>query len=277
MNRSSQSAGSTALRKLQVVAVSLMCLVVTGYSNAAAPDHVIYLTEPAGAKLFKSAKVKDQFWSLTRNFESEQIRTFCGVASSVIVLNALWDARKVVPPYSPYIASCLTFDQRNIFRTEPSKPVPRIMGSGMKLDQLKELLEQWGVTVEVYHADQSSAKDFRRRAVDALKTKDRFVIVNYDRATEHQEGRGHISPLAAYDLKSDRFLILDVARYKYPPSWAKADQLWDAMNTDDTEKPTQKRGFVIVSGGQRLLKVEDIDPSDCPIPDKIRAQFFGKQ
>ena len=46
--------------------------------------------------------------------------------------------------------------------------------------------------------------------------------MNYLRKAIGQERGGHISPLAAYDAKSDRFLILDVARYKYPPVWVKA-------------------------------------------------------
>jgi hypothetical protein len=43
------------------------------------------------------------------------------------------------------------------------------------------------------------------------------VIVNYLRKAIGQEKGGHISPLAAYDAETDRFLILDVSRYKYPP------------------------------------------------------------
>ena len=48
-----------------------------------------------------------------------------------------------------------------------------------------------------------------------------FVIVNYLRKALGEQTGGHISPLAAYDGKADRFLILDVARYKYPPVWVK--------------------------------------------------------
>ena len=35
--------------------------------------------------------------------------------------------------------------------------------------------------------------------------------------------------MAAYDAKGDRFLILDVARYKYPPVWIGVADLFDAM------------------------------------------------
>ena len=63
----------------------------------------------------------------------------------------------------------------------------------------------------------STLDEFRKTARDYLSTEDRFVIVNYLRKAIGQEKGGHISPLAAYDAETDRFLILDVSRYKYPP------------------------------------------------------------
>lgn len=52
------------------------------------------------------------------------------------------------------------------------------------------------------------------------------------------------SPLAAYDLQSDRFLLLDVARYKYPAYWVKTEDLWNAVNTKDDNT---YRGFIMIS------------------------------
>jgi hypothetical protein len=57
---------------------------------------------------------------------------------------------------------------------------------------------------------------------------------------------GHISPLGAYHAASDRFLLLDVARYKYPPVWVKADALFAAMRTNDLVSG-KSRGFVMIS------------------------------
>ena len=56
----------------------------------------------------------------------------------------------------------------------------------------------------------------------------------------------HISPVAAYDADADAFLILDVARYKYPPVWVKAAALFDAMNTADSANGNRTRGFVLI-------------------------------
>ena len=62
-----------------------------------------------------------------------------------------------------------------------------------------------------------------------------------------QEKGGHISPLAAYDIESDRFLILDVARYKYPPVWVTTADLFAAMKTTDSDNENKTRGFVLVT------------------------------
>jgi glutathione-S-conjugate glycine hydrolase len=70
--------------------------------------------------------------------------------------------------------------------------------------------------------------------------------VNYLRSAIGQSSLGHISPLAAYDKEGDRFLILDVSRYKYPPVWVEAAALFAAMNTTDKGNENRTRGYVIV-------------------------------
>jgi Phytochelatin synthase len=74
----------------------------------------------------------------------------------------------------------------------------------------------------------------------------RAVIVNYLREGLGQQRGGHHSPLAAYDPETDQFLILDVARYKYPPVWVSASKLFDAMNTPDRGNQNRTRGYVLV-------------------------------
>jgi len=72
--------------------------------------------------------------------------------------------------------------------------------------------------------------------------------VNFLRKALGEERGGHISPLGAYDEKADRFLLLDVARYKYPPVWVKTSELFDAMNTADSDNDSKTRGYILVSG-----------------------------
>jgi hypothetical protein len=100
--------------------------------------------------------------------------------------------------------------------------------------------------VEVHHAADVSLDAFRNVARDYLNGKDQFIIVNYLRKAIGQETGGHISPLAAYDAITDRFLILDVSRYKYPPVWVATSELFDAMNTTDSANQNKTRGFVLI-------------------------------
>jgi hypothetical protein len=71
----------------------------------------------------------------------------------------------------------------------------------------------------------------------------KFLCLNYNRGTLGQTGTGHFSPLAAYDAQTDSALILDVARFKYPPHWVSIDLLHQAM---------AERGFAILSPGTDL-------------------------
>ena len=63
---------------------------------------------------------------------------------------------------------------------------------------------------------------FRNQLVRNLQTHGDYAVVNYLRTKAHQAGGGHISPVAAYDEETDRFLVLDTASYKYPWFWISA-------------------------------------------------------
>ncbi len=116
---------------------------------------------------------------------------------------------------------------------------------GMSLAQLRDLLKAHGVDATLTYASDTTLDAFRQQAEENLKTPGDFILVNYQRGAMGQKESGHISPLAAYNAASDRFLILDVAAYKYPPVWVSAQTLWAAMNTLD-KSAGHTRGFVIV-------------------------------
>lgn len=45
---------------------------------------------------------------------------------------------------------------------------------------------------------------------------------------------GHFSPIGAYNYKKDAFLIMDVAKYKFPPVWVPSANLFHGLSTMDT-------------------------------------------
>jgi hypothetical protein len=209
------------------------------------PQSLIGAATDQGEALFLDAEAREAYFPLASNFLTQQNQAFCGVASMVMVLNALELPAPAVPAFDPYH----TFTQDNVLnaQTEAVLPVEVIKKQGITLDQLGGLLAVQPVTVSVQHAADSSVEAFRNQARGALAAPGQFVIVNYLRKAIGQERGGHISPLAAFDAESDRFLILDVARYKYPPVWVKTTELFAAMNTQDSDNENKTRGYVLIS------------------------------
>jgi hypothetical protein len=210
------------------------------------PAGLTDLNSEQGEKYLLESHALKAYFPISSNFVTQKTQAYCGVASIVMVLNALGAPAPTTPEYMPYH----TFTQDNLLNEETDAVLPRdvLARQGMTLDQLGGLLTlHHPVAIEVRHAADGGLDAFRAAARDYLGQKDRFVIVNYLRMTIGQEVGGHISPLAAYDSEADRFLILDVARYKYPPVWVKASDLFDAMNTPDPSNGGKTRGYVLIA------------------------------
>ncbi len=224
-----------------------LCLAASGAmaETLPLPAGLTDFISPDGEKFLFESNALEAYFPLSIHFVTQRTQAYCGVASMVMVLNALNVPAPSTPAYQPY----RTFTQDNLLddRTDAVLPRDVLARQGMTLDQLGALLALHPVAVEVHHAADGGLDAFRAEASAALASGDRFVIVNYLRKALGQQIGGHISPLAAYDQKADRFLILDVARYKYPPVWVKASDLFDAMNTADPSNVGKTRGYVVVA------------------------------
>jgi Phytochelatin synthase len=209
------------------------------------PDNLIGFSTRDGESYFAESDAREAYFPLASNFLTQRTQAYCGVASIVMVLNALGVPAPAVPEYTPY----RTFTQDNVLSDETDAVLPRdvLARRGMTLDQIGGILATQPVKAEVHHASDSSVDEFRKLASSYLGQPGHFVLVNYQRRVIGQQIGGHISPLAAYDAKADRFLILDVARYKYPPVWVKTTDIFDAMNTPDPSNDNKTRGFVLVT------------------------------
>ena len=222
------------------------CLAISGAlaDTLPLPPELTGFSSPEGEKYLLESGALEAYFPLSIHFVTQRTQAYCGVASMVMVLNALNVPAPSTPAYEPY----RTFTQDNVLddRTDAVLPRDLLPHRGMTLDQLGAMLALRPVSVDVHHASDESLDAFRAAASAALGAKDRFIIVNYLRTALGQEKYGHISPLGAYDAKADRFLILDVARYKYPPVWVKSSDLFDAMNTADPSNGGKTRGYVVV-------------------------------
>jgi len=224
-----------------VVLALLVCIAVWDFAFSVpsinllpVPAELISLRSFTGQALLADGRFAADYEPLTRNFEAQSRAAFCGVASSVVVLNAL---RSSVP----------RLNQTTFFSDAASavRGPLRVSLAGMSLAQLADLLRTHGLEVSVFYAADTDVAAFRSIAQQNLASGGDFLLVNYQRASLGQAEAGHISPLAAYDAATDRLLILDVAAYKYPPVWVETAALWNAMNTAD-HASGRTRGFAVV-------------------------------
>lgn len=210
--------------------------------QSAAP--LISLPSAQGERFLWRSRHKANFFNLMDYFTTEKGLSFCAPASIVMELNALSFPHPLTPEHYPYAL----YNQDNLFATPAALAVtsPAMVGwQGMTLAQVSQLLSAWHAKNKLYYANKVSLAKFRKLVISTSDRRNTGMLCNYSRAVIGQPRGAHVSPVAAYDAKSDRVLVLDVARYKFPPQWIKVVDLWKAMRTRDSSSKSS-RGFVII-------------------------------
>jgi hypothetical protein len=204
------------------------------------PAHLIALPSPEGVELLATSRLAGDYLRLMPHYETQHTPKLCGPATVAICLNALH-----LPAPAGAGAVRPRFTQDNVFtpRAEAVRSRAKVEREGMGLAVFGEFVAAHGGQVEVRFAEETSLGAFRDEALEVLADGRRHLAVNYFRPALVQVGKGHTSPVAAYDEESDRFLVLDVARVRYPPVWVRAADLFAAMNT---RAGVSTRGFAIV-------------------------------
>jgi hypothetical protein len=222
-------------------------------------DKLIRLDTPQGQQLLFESGARTAFLPLVAFYDTQRSQTYCGVASLAMVLNALELPAPTANEYGTY----RIFTQQNVLngRTDRLISERTVARRGMLLAEVARVLEAYGTKVDLHQAASSSVESFREVAARYLSEPGHHVIVNYSRAALGQEGAGHISPLGAYDAESDRFLILDVSRYKSPAIWIAADHLFAAMAAPKSLGSSQSRGFLTIR--------KRLDSDAWPVPSAV--------
>lgn len=207
------------------------------------PPALVALDSDEGERLLLESEARAPFLPLISYFVTQRSQTYCGLASIAMVLNAAEIPAPSPRDYAPY----RLFTQDNVLsdRTHDITNARAVARSGMSLSQVGRVLAAYDLNAQVHYAGDHTLASFRNLATRYLAADDHHVIVNYSRAALDQEGAGHISPLGAYDAESDRFLILDVSRYKAPSVWVTAEDLFAAMAAP-VSAGGRTRGFVLV-------------------------------
>lgn len=219
------------------------------------PEHTVSVMSPEGQHRLESCKDRHTFYKLAIHFDTQVGHSHCGPASACVVLNAMHVKAPVTVTHAPFHL----FEQDNFFSEAVNKilPASKVQTQGCTVEELANMIGCWGVHSKAYHASASSVDEFRKLASSACNQGHSCVIVNFHREELGQKEGGHFSPLAAYHPETDSFLVMDVARFRYPPFWVTTKDLFTSMNTPDSVSK-KSRGFIVVSpeGGHHSDKPE---------------------
>jgi len=208
-----------------------------------AQDHGFFRQDPAPV-----------YWALAAHLVSQHTDSACALASASMTLNAIRSLNghhRIGDVISEQGLLEAMGDERwhAAFRAGT--------GDGLKLARYGEdmpralslfgLQDRWSVSIQRIPAgDAAAVLQLRNDLTGMQRDADRLLIANFHLGTFYGDGVdiGHYSPLAAYDQRQDRVLLLDVYKPSYEPAWAPVDLLARAMSIlDGTELP---RGYLLL-------------------------------
>jgi glutathione gamma-glutamylcysteinyltransferase len=191
------------------------------------PADAVEFSSTAGRELFAEALASgglDGYFRLAEQFHTQAEPEFCGLGSLVVALNALG-----IDPGRMWKGPWRWFSEELL---DCCVSLEQVRRRGLDLDEVACLARCNGAAVDLFRAESSNAAAWRSSLVAAARG-DGVVIAAYDRSALDQTGSGHFSPIGGFHAVRDLVLVLDVARFKYPPHWIPAERLWKAMQPID--------------------------------------------
>lgn len=205
------------------------------------PDALISFSSSLGRDLFREALQAgdmEGYFPLAEQFHTQAEPAFCGLASLVVVLNAL-----AIDPGRLWRGPWRWFSEELL---DCCQPLDQVRARGITFDDFACLARCNGARVELRRPGAASVDDLRRDLRAASRgAEGPHLVAAYDRRVLGQTGAGHYSPIAGLHAGRDLALILDVARFKYPPHWVPLPLLFAAMQPHDPDTG-QPRGYLLL-------------------------------
>jgi glutathione gamma-glutamylcysteinyltransferase len=227
------------------------------------PDTCVHWSSAEGRRRYAEALrggTLEAHLTLAAHFRTQSELVYCGQGTLAMALSAL----------APPLGGARWSEGSMV---DCCRPREEVLTRGISLDTFACLARCCGVSAEATRAPplpalgpatraaEAGAADGLRalRAAVAAACGDaggRSVLVgSYSREALGQTGNtgvaavglhsGHYSPVGGYHEGTDSVLLLDVARFKYPPHWVALGALFRAMRFPDPETGLP-RGFVVL-------------------------------
>lgn len=235
------------------------------------PSSQVTFTSEHGRQLFREALAEgtlENFFHLAEQFRTQDEPTFCGLTTLAMVLNSLR-----IDPMRTWKGVWRWFSEQNLACCASTSEVRE---NGLSFDMFRclagcngaDVVAQRAPTAQEVAEDPAKLvdflKEFRRVVKLITSSQDReSLVVSYSRESLGQSGAGHFSPIGGYHEGEDRVLILDVARFKYPPHWARVEDVVRAMTLIDPDTG-KSRGFLTLRLQQQAAETARPTPLRVP-------------
>ncbi|KAK0048021.1 glutathione gamma-glutamylcysteinyltransferase 2 isoform X1 [Biomphalaria pfeifferi] len=230
------------------------------------PPSCIDFASAEGKTIFAEALATghmNSFFKLSTQYRTQDEPAYCGLTSLVMALNVLEidPGRVWKGPWRWYhedMLDCCTSLQ--LAREK-----------GINMEQFICLARCNNLSVQAVSGSSILSLEELRAQIQAATLRDDVVFVaSYSRKTLSQTGDGHFSPIAGYHEGRDLVLILDTARFKYPPHWVPMQTLLDAMKTVDPDTG-RSRGYAILSSAKNQPSLLLFRPSPALTIEKDKC------
>lgn len=230
-----------------------------GWYQRPLPPTLIPFSSNRGKSLFKEALLSggmEGYFALAEQFQTQSTPSLCGPGTLAMVLNAL-----ALDPKRLWKGNWRWFSEEMLescdARRGPGDPLGGLDDVGLSFEEFLFMAECNGANVRAFRATAdnnaaaaaASLARFRAAVHSATHRTDLHLVASFSRKVLGQTGSGHYSPVGGYHAREDLALVLDVARFKYPPYWAPVPLLWKAIQDVD-QQTGQARGYYLMSKGK---------------------------
>ena len=213
------------------------------------PESCISFSSIQGKRLFQEAMADGNmecYFPLAAQFRTQEEPAFCGLTTLVMTLNAL-----SIDPRRLWKGSWRWYSEDML---ECCLPFSVVKEKGIDVDTFVCMARCNAAYSDLVRPTKSAGasqsayeeESFRNAVKQASKQSNgSFMVLSYSRKALGQTGDGHFSPLGGYHEATDSVLVLDVARFKYPPHWVPLKTIWKGMQAVDVETGLP-RGYITV-------------------------------
>ncbi|XP_020907112.1 glutathione gamma-glutamylcysteinyltransferase 2 [Exaiptasia diaphana] len=216
------------------------------------------------------------YFHISSCFKHQSHPAYCGISTLVVVLNALG-----IDPKKTWKNPWRWFTEDVIERSMDPFELDSAKKCGITVNDFQRLAEDNGASCSLIRAEDSEQgyegfledlykvccggkrslhlDDAPENVDNSSHELNEVMAISFHRESLNQHGDGHFSPVAAYDLTTNSVLVLDTARFKYPPYWAPVDELYRSMIPKDAVTG-MSRGYLVLGNPNKRIPYNNYGP-----------------